>query len=265
MPQTDSGFLVGGVRLLPLHSDITQLQADAVVQTGGTSMGKAIHVSSWVSQAGNTEIADVLSRYAPMQLGDVIVTHAGPLPARYLFTAVVLDWGHQHPADRLIVDDVITSAAQRCIHLATALGLKSLAFAPWGTRVSDQQASKITALMLNGIVSQILDNSGSLEQVYLVSNRQEHYQWFVDRAFVFEMLLGQVSQISKALDALDIPAAQREQLHTVLDHMRHNVVIYNEIVSGDKTTVGNIVGSGGIAIGKEAEAKLKVTGGTGET
>lgn len=263
MSQADSGFLVGGVNLLPMLGDITKLKADAVIQSGGTSVDQEIHLSGWAFQAGEKELEAALSRHAPMQLGDVIVTHAGALPARYLFTAIVLDWGRQHPANRLIIDAVITSAARKCIRVASALGLKSIAFTAWGTRVTGRQASEITALMVNAIVSQILDDAGSLERVYLVSHSRKHYEWFVDRAFVFEMLLGQVSQMHQILDELDIPGAQRERLRTLMDNVRHNVVIYNEIVHGDKTTVGDITDSGGIAVGTEANAKVGAREGTG--
>jgi O-acetyl-ADP-ribose deacetylase (regulator of RNase III) len=263
MPKANSGFLVGGVKLLPMLGDITKLKADAVVQSGGTSVDQEIHLSSWAFQAGEKELGAALSRHAPMQLGDVIVSHAGALPARYLFTAIVLDWGRQHPANRLIIDEVITSAASKCIHVATALGLKSIAFTPWGTRVTGRRASEITALMVNAIVSQILDDAGSLERVYLVSHSRKHYEWFVDRAFVFEMLLGQVSQIRQVLDELDIPSAQREHLRSLMDNVRHNVVNYIEIVRGDKTTVGDIKDSEGIAVGTEAKAKMGAGEGSG--
>ena len=263
MPQADDGFLIGGVRLLPMLGDITKLEADAVVQSGGTSVKDEIHLSSWVFQAGQKELGAALSRHAPMQLGEVIVSHAGALSARYLFTAIVIDWGRQHPSNSLIVDEVITSVAQRCIRIATALGLKSIAFTPWGTRVTGRQASEITALMVNAIISQILDEAGSLERVYLVSHRKKHYEWFVDRAFVFEMLLGQVSQMNQILEELDIPAAQQERLRTLMDNMRHNMAISIEIVGGDKTTVGNITGSRGIAVGTKAEAKAGGSEGNG--
>ena len=56
MPQADDGFLIGGVRLLPMLGDITKLEADAVVQSGGTSVKDEIHLSSWVFQAGQKEL-----------------------------------------------------------------------------------------------------------------------------------------------------------------------------------------------------------------
>jgi O-acetyl-ADP-ribose deacetylase (regulator of RNase III) len=255
MGKTNNAFSIGRVELIPMLGDITTLEADAVVQPGGTSVHREIQVSPWASQMLEQEL-DAFSKHMPLQLGDVIVTHAGALSARYLFNAIVLDWGHQHPSGELVIDDVVASVARRCIKIAAALELRSIAFTPWGTRVSNRETSEVTALMVNAIVSQLQEDPGSLESVYLISNNPEHYHWFVDRAFVFQLLFAQVSQMRNTIENLDIPQSSRQQLIDLLEDFRANVVVYNEIVGGDKTTVGDISESTGIAIGTDAQTNV---------
>lgn len=250
-------FSVGKVKLVPVLADIRELDADAVVQPSGTSPTEVIQASPWVIHSDSDGlVAASLAKHAPLQLGEVIITSAGSLKARYLFSAVVLDWAHQHPSNRLIVDEIVTATAQRCISIANALNLKTIAFTPWGTRVGASEASQITALMLNSITVQLQSVPGSLETVYLISNNQKHYEWFVDRAFVFHLLFDQVSQIRSAINELDIPQARRDYLINLLENLQTNVVVYNEIIGGDKIDVGDISGTTGVAIGRESEATV---------
>jgi O-acetyl-ADP-ribose deacetylase (regulator of RNase III) len=252
-------FSLGQVELIPVLGDITTLDVDAVVQTGGTSADRTIHVSPWALQAVQQELGRALRKHVPFQLGDVIVTHAGILSARYLFTAVVLDWGRQHSSGELVIDEVIDSAARQCIRIAGALGLKSIALTPWGTRTTGTDTSYVTALMVNGIVSQLQEDPGSLQSVYLASNQPEHYKWFVDRAFVFRLLFNQVSHMRQIVQDLDIPPVQREKLLGLLEGMRTNVLVYNEMiggdkVGGDKVSIGDVSGNAAIAAGRDAQA-----------
>ena len=232
------GFLVGSTRLIPLLADITTLQADALVQPAGTSpAGESMvfQASPWVISADpDNTIARALSPHVPLQLGAVIITPPGALHARYLLHAVVIDWAGQHPTHQLIIDDVVSAAARKCIEVATALNLKSIAFTPWGTQAAGEAADRVTAIMMHAIVTQLQEQPSTLETVYLVSNVHAHYQWFVDRAFVFHLLFEQMARVKDEIRGLDIPQERRQHLLSLLDNLQQNVVVYNEIVSGDK-------------------------------
>lgn len=241
MNHQTKGFLVGKTTLMPLLADITTLQADALVQPSGTSPEQdllVLQASPWVIKADTTgAIAEALAPHAPLQLGTVVVTTAGATKAKYLLHAVVIDWARQHPSKLLVVNEVITAMAKRCIEIATALQMRSIAFTAWGTRTAGGKANQITALMMQAIVAQLQEQPSSLETVYLVSNNHEHYQWFVDRAFVFHVLSEQVAQVRKEIRDLDIPQERRRQLLSLLDNLQNNVVVYNQIVNGDKIDV----------------------------
>ncbi len=244
-------FKIGSVRLEPKLADITLLDVDAVVQPGGTSRaGESPQTSPWVIKADvDGSIARALQRHVPLQIGQVIVTPAGNLAAKYLLHAVVMDWALQHPSQQIVNDEVVASVVQKCLGIARALGVKSIAFTPWGTRVSQVEPAHITAIMLHAVANELQKPCGELEVVYLISNNPEHYQWFVDRAFIFGFLFNQLNQIQREIAALDVNSSHKNYLLSLLDNVRSNFVVYNEIIGGDKLAVGDIANAAGVAIG----------------
>lgn len=185
-----------------------------------------------------------------------MVTPPGPiLKTKYIFHAVVVDWAHQDPSGQLIVDRVVTSVAQKCIAVAAALGLTSIAFTPWGTRIGAVEPARITALLVQAIAKALQTESGKLDTVYLVSRNREHFQWFVDRTFVFRIVLDELAQISDTIASLDIPESAREKILTALQNAQRNVVVYNEIFGGAKYNVSVEQGKG-IVVGDQASVSL---------
>ncbi|HNS02511.1 MAG TPA: hypothetical protein PKM78_09040 [Anaerolineae bacterium] len=258
MTAVEPGFKVGNVTLKPVQIDIKTLQADALVQPSGTSkLGWPLQAAPWVIEAdGDGSIAQALGFHAPFILGDVIITPPGPrLKARYLFHAVVVDWAFEHPSKTLIIDSIVTSVAQKCISVAAALGLKSIAFTPWGTRIGAVEPAHVTALLVQAVVTALQVEAGELETVYLVSRDPKHFQWFVDRTFVFRIILDQLRQASDAIAMLDIPDRPRENILAALQNAQRNVLVYNQVFSGAKYQV-SIEEGRGVVIGDEASVAL---------
>lgn len=258
MTVINAAFQVGKVTIKPVYGDITTLLADALVQPSGTSYSDwPVQVAPWVIEVDTDgSIRQALSHHVPLQLGSVVVTPPGPiLKAKYLFHAVVVDWAHQNPSDHLIIDSIITSVAQKCIKVAAALGLRSIAFTPWGTRIGAVEPARITALLVQAIAKALQTESGRLETVYLVSRNRQHFQWFVDRTFVFRIVLDELAQVSDAIASLDIPESAREKILTALQNAQRNVVVYNEIYGGAKYDVKVEEGKG-IVVGDQASLSL---------
>ncbi|WP_420644813.1 macro domain-containing protein [Candidatus Leptofilum sp.] len=256
--ENDQSFMIGKVSIVPLLGDVRQLEADVLVQSSGTSVQGENHHSSWIVTNRNyDEIVNTLNNHRPHKLGDVIISTAGSFHAKYLFNAIVIDWGHQRSQGSLIYEDIVDKVARKCIEVAVSLDLKSIAFLPWGARIGASTASMMTALLVQAIVTQLKVNSGSLERVFLISNNKEHYQWFVDRAFLFQVMFSQIEEIRNQISHLDVTPEAREQILETLGNLTQTVYIFNEVVEGDKITVGNMENVEGAAIGNQAMVKVK--------
>lgn len=226
MDKTTEVLRIGNVNLQVLLGDVKELKADALVQPAGTSplVTSGVEVASWVLGADSDGfILTALKAHLPFKLGEVIITPAGSLKAKYLFNAVVIDWGHQGSPNEILSDKIVIETARKCIDIALALGLESIAFTPWGTRVGVSEASRVTALLVQAIASALQSKSGALKWVYLISHNPEHYRWFIDRTFVFGVMHAQVNQIRSEIDKLDIPQPANQQLHNLLNGLQSNL------------------------------------------
>jgi hypothetical protein len=113
--------------------------------------------------------------------------------------------------------------------------------------------------MVQAVVKGLQAAFGNLETLYLVSHDPQHYQWFMDRAFVFRIVLDQLRQATDAIEALDIPDAARERILTALQNAQRNVVVYTEVFGGAKYQV-DIEEGKGVAIGDRAAVRMSETG-----
>lgn len=249
---------VGNVTIQTILGNIKDLHADAAVQPSGTSQDEHLPASPWVIDADvDGSIAKALHTHAPFQLGDVIITPAGVLNFKYLFSAIAMDWGQQKLPARLIHEDIVVSTARKCIKIAIALGLESIVFTPWGTRIGAIDAAHVTALLLHAISAELQLNSGNLKFLYLISHNHDHYRWFMDRTFVFQVMFNQLAQLRNEINTLDLPESAREQILRNVTNIQNNFVIYSETIGGDKITAGNISDSAGIAIGHKSRADVQ--------
>lgn len=261
--EESEGYKLGRVQVKPYLGEITELKVEALVQSTGTPTAlRPVSMSQWVREAEiKGEIAAELQRHAPLTLGDVIVTSAGRLPARYLLHAVVIDWASGRGPAQLMNDSIVMTTAKKCVSLAAMLGVKSLAFTPWGTAIKAYKPDYATTLMVAAILQAVRNEPGELETVYLVSNEEEHYQWFVDRVLVFRILAEQMEVFSKAIAGLDMPAYQRERVMSVVQNVQNNVMIalFEDFVAGSKyeTTIPE---AKGIAIGDGASSISEFSG-----
>lgn len=243
---------IGGVTLRAVLTDIADIHVDAIVHPSGISAYEdTIELSPWVRDADpNEAISSAMRSHLPFKLGDVIVTPAGDLKTKYLISAIVMDWKNLN--SELLSERVAADAVHKCVKLAVALQLKSIAFTPWGTRTGAGIPARIIAIMLQAITAEIQADAGGLECIYLISNNPEHLQWFVDRAFVFQVMFSQLTEVHRGISELNLPEQTNERIFKLLANLQNNTFI--DIIGGDKITTGNISDSKGLAIGREASS-----------
>lgn len=244
MGDIDKTLVIGAVKIQVVLGDIRVLEADAVVEPAGTSQvfAPGLAMAPWVLSADEPDntIRKALEVHAPLELGKVIITPAGHVKSKYLFNAVVIDWGRKNPSDALLSDQVVVSTARKCIEIAAALGLRSIAFTPWGTRIEAADPARVTALLVQAIAAALRDGPGSLETVYLITTNPDHYKLFLDRTFVFGIMLTQVEQIRSEIHNLGLPDPAVRQLDALLGNLKSNISTVNIFNDNAQLTTGGV-------------------------
>ena len=106
------------------------VSSDDYLLTMGGGVSAAIRMA-----AGNALVLDA-SKAVPRKAGDVVVTTAGALPARYVFHVVTI--GPQQWEDPNVVPDVadlVRRASRTCLDLMQPLQVRSIVFPALGTGV----------------------------------------------------------------------------------------------------------------------------------
>ena len=112
-----------------LHQgDITQVQADAIVNAANTSLLGGGGVDGDIHRAGGSAILDdcrrIIARQGGCKVGQAVITCAGRLPARYVIHTVGPRWnGGDHDEVALL-----KSAYDSCFTLVAEYGIKTIAF-----------------------------------------------------------------------------------------------------------------------------------------
>src|SRR5687767_6095446 len=104
--------------------DITESEADVLVSSDDFMLTRGGGVSRAISHAAGQQLAAHGRKLVPSELGDVLVTTAGGLGAKYIFHAVTI--GDER--GRLPPEAIVHQATQRAMDLLPLLGCRSIAF-----------------------------------------------------------------------------------------------------------------------------------------
>ena len=196
-------YLVGGSRLTVRAGSITTSQAEVIVSSDDDDLSMGGGVSRAIGMDGSwldirDEVARALTSRQPL-VGEVVVTAAPGLDARFIFHAVTISYRYGHAQADLIQDAVVRQLVARSLDLAARLGCSSIAFPLLATGVAGLGVHEAVVQMIEGIVSNLVTAPQHLEvEVYLF---QEDF-WHVDRPIleVFE----------EAISTRDAYAIERE-------------------------------------------------------
>lgn len=191
MPGTEP-FVVNGVKIEAVSQDITKLPVQVIVSSAGTGESMSAGVSLAVRRAGGRfepvaaagqgspvsivlaipATADVvlydLRKHSPLQLGSVAVTTAGLLEqVKYIFHAVIIDWGHK-PGTPRVSEEHVRQATDKCFRLADTLGVRSIALPALGAGRSGGADPRVIVPAMVEAAFRCLERAEkpSLERVY---------------------------------------------------------------------------------------------------
>jgi O-acetyl-ADP-ribose deacetylase (regulator of RNase III) len=151
-------YEIAGNRLTIDVGSVLDVTAEVVVSSDDYMLTMGGGVSAAIRMAaGNALVLDA-SKARPREAGDVVVTTAGALPARYVFHVVSI--GPRKWEDPNIVSDVadlVRHATRTCLDLMQPLGVRSIVFPALGTGAagfSIEAAATAMAAVINDVLGQ---------------------------------------------------------------------------------------------------------------
>ena len=154
-----------------VQGDITEIEVDAVVNAANNHFWMGGGVAGAIKRKGGIEIEREAVSKGPVSVGEVIVTGAGKLPAKWVIHAAVM--GQELITSR----EYIKQATRNSIIKASKLKISSIAFPALGTGVGGFPYEEAAKAMIEGIQEGITENS-SIKRIIFVLYDKEAYDAF---------------------------------------------------------------------------------------
>ncbi|MBD8083046.1 O-acetyl-ADP-ribose deacetylase [Chryseobacterium caseinilyticum] len=143
-----------------LKGDITQINADAVVNAANSSLLGGGGVDGAIHRAGGQQILEeckkIRNKQGKCKTGEVVVTTAGNLPAKYVIHTVGPIWNNNEEE----CSELLANCYKNSLKLAESLGVKTISFPNISTGVygfPKEQAAKIAVREVNNFESEIIE------------------------------------------------------------------------------------------------------------
>jgi len=257
--ERSSEYIINSTKFRVLYGDITREEAEALVSSDDNLLSMGGGVSMAIASAGGKEIGLHARKLLPLELGDVAVTTAGALRAKYVLHAVTIDYTKmQYPNEASI-----HAATFRCMELADALRLRTIAFPALGTGVGGFPYQTAAEVMTRTI-SEYLMRSTHLELVTLTlfargSVRESNLSdpgknLFYERAVAsasvasqakrLDFLLGELRRIMEPTNRMDL-LSQFDRLESELSSAQrvlteHSTTIEQIEQKQDKSSISSV-------------------------
>ncbi len=122
--------LPGGRVLAVVKGDITAVKVDAIVNPANSLMIMGGGVAGAIKRAGGEEIEREAMKYAPVPVGEAVVTGAGRLSVKAVIHAPTME----RPAMRIPLENAV-KAARAALNAASREGFESIALPALGAGV----------------------------------------------------------------------------------------------------------------------------------
>ena len=166
---------VGQTDIILERGDITEYEVDAIVNAANNHLVMGAGVAGAIKRKGGTIIEEDAVRQGPVEVGDVVVTTAGNLPASYVIHAAVMG------PDLKSTPDVVRRATLSALRRAEELRLQSLAFPAFGTGVGRMAPKESADAMVGALRTHLAAMSpSSLRRVHLVLFQDDIHAAFGD-------------------------------------------------------------------------------------
>jgi O-acetyl-ADP-ribose deacetylase (regulator of RNase III) len=158
-----ASYQIEETRFEVIYADVTTLNADAIVSSDDNYISMGGGVSMSIRVKAGPSIQEEIKKHLPMKIGDVAVTSAGNLNAKYIFHGITIDYDNWVFAD----ENVVKSIVDKSLQLADTLGVRSIAFPALATGVANFPFQLAAKTMTNAISDYLLKGVTKIEAVTL--------------------------------------------------------------------------------------------------
>ncbi|RZN38402.1 MAG: O-acetyl-ADP-ribose deacetylase [Methanophagales archaeon ANME-1-THS] len=172
-------LVINQTRITLIQGDITNQDTDAIVNAANPSLRGGGGVDGAIHRAGGRAILDectrIVKNQGPLQTGKAVLTTGGNLKARYVIHTVGPVWhgGTQNEAE------LLTSAYQKSLRLATTHGLSSISFPSISTGAYGYPVQEAATVALRAVALFLKHEPTSLREIIFVlfdSRTYQHYR-----------------------------------------------------------------------------------------
>jgi len=202
MGNRSSDYVINATTFRVVYGDITKVVAEALVSSDDSLLSMGGGVSMAIERLGGEEIRRHARKLLPLRIGDVAVTSAGQLPAKYIFHAVTIDYSKfESPSEKSI-----HSATLKCMQLADVLKLRTIAFPALGTGVG-RFPFQTAAEVMTRTIGEYLTGKTQVELVTIALLARERVQetdlnLFYEQAVALASVSCQTKRLASLLDEL---------------------------------------------------------------
>ena len=188
-----------------LYADITSLPTDAIVSSDDNYISMGGGVSAAILRKAGEGLREEVKKHLPMKIGDVAVTSAGNLNAKFIFHGITIDWDNYVYAN----EGVVKSIVEKSLKLADTLGLKRISFPALATGVA-KFPFQIAAQTMTDSISKYLSNGSKIENVTLCLHAREGVR-ASDIDLFYEKSVGLMSIFAQS-NRLDVLLSEMREL-----------------------------------------------------
>lgn len=154
-------------RVILALGDITEVEADAIVNPANTMLVMGGGVAGAIKRKGGEEIEREAMKKAPIRIGEAIETFAGRLKAKYVIHAPTVErpGGASSP-------EHVRAAVRAALRKGSELGLRNIALPAMGAGVGGVPVETSVRIILEEAIS------SALEEVLLVTRSEEDFLVF---------------------------------------------------------------------------------------
>ncbi len=150
------------------RGDITKVDCEAVVNPANSYLVMGGGVAGALKRYGGVVIEEEARKYAPVPVGEAVVTGGGRLKARYVIHAPTME----RPAMRTTPEKV-RRAVKAAMKVACEEGIVCVAFPGMGTGVGGVSSQDAAEVMVEEIINLLTSRGCSVKVVILVDLNEE--------------------------------------------------------------------------------------------